>query len=128
MKTTDTTELAYIGDAVYEVFIRTYVLENMPGRINIMNRNVINFVKANSQAKAMKLMLEEDFLSEKEVMLFKRARNHTNTNHPRGVSPMAYKMATGFEALVGYFYVNEDKQRLEEFILKSIDLIGGKDE
>lgn len=128
LRVCDTTELAYMGDAVYEVYIRKYVLEHFRAKINEVNRKVIDFVRADGQAKAAKFMLSEGFLSETEESLYKRARNHTNTNHPRGTSPMTYKMATGFEAVVGYLYLTGDDVRLAEFIEKTVEILGGRDE
>ena len=61
-------------------------------------------------------MLEEDFLTEKEIELVKRARNHKSHKSPKNTDVVTYKMATGLEALIGYFYLKNQKKRLNEII------------
>ena len=114
--------LAYIGDAVYEVYIRKYVLGDAPAGVNRMNRRVIRYVCADGQAKIAKELIK-GFLSEDEIKLLKRGRNNTKTPKPRGSSPVDYKMATGFEALIGYLHLNGNVKRLEEIIRESIEII-----
>ncbi|MDY2959812.1 MAG: ribonuclease III domain-containing protein [Hornefia sp.] len=121
-KVTDTTALAYIGDAVYEVFIRRHVLESGLSKVDKMNRKVVRYVCADGQARIAKTLIK-GFLSDDEVKLLKRGRNNTKTPKPRGSSPMDYKMATGFETLIGYLYMRGDTKRLEEVIKESVEII-----
>ena len=130
----DTTKLAYIGDAVYEVYVRLKSAEVCGRHAGEMNKYTVHYVRADSQAKAARGMLrdiadnKEDveigaFYTEEEAALFRRARNRTNTAHPRGCTPAEYKLATGFEAVIGWLYIRGDEKRLEEVINKAILII-----
>ena len=121
-KLADTTLLAYIGDAVYELYIRLHVIESDIHSVNKMNRKAIEHVCADSQARIAKNLMK-GFLSDEEVKLLKRARNNTKTPKPRGSSQTDYKLATGFEALIGYLYLNEDFGRLKEVIDRAVELV-----
>jgi ribonuclease-3 family protein len=122
-KRSNTTTLAFLGDAVYEVFIRRHVMENARPNAHAMNRMAIRYVSAGGQALAVREMLREDFLSDEEVRLVKRARNHTNTARPRGATPAEYKLATGLEALIGGLYLSGERSRLREVVREAIRVI-----
>lgn len=122
IKTADTTKLAYIGDAVYEVYLRLKSAEACGRHAGDMNKYTVHYVRADSQAKAAK-KLAEDFYTEEELALFKRARNRTNTAHPRGCTPAEYKLATGFEAVIGWLYITGDSDRLGAVISEAISII-----
>lgn len=115
------TSLAYIGDAVYEVYVRQYVLEKNPIDVNKQNRMAIKFVRAEGQAYAIKKMLPN--LTEEEQMLVKRARNRKITSRPHNVQPVTYKLATAFEAFIGYLHLSGQKERLDEIVREAIELI-----
>ena len=121
-KTSNTTALAYMGDAVYEIYIRKYVLTDGHASVDKLTGRTISFVRADSQADVVKEMVKSGFLSDEETALVKRARNHTNTSRPRGATVVAYKWATGFEALLGFLYLKEDRGRLDEIIQKAIEI------
>ncbi|MFV0517682.1 MAG: Mini-ribonuclease 3 [Aminipila sp.] len=117
----NTTALAYMGDAVYEVYVRKYVLEENPIDINKQNKLAIKFVRAEGQALAIKKMLET--LTDMEVSLVKRARNRKITSKPNNADPVTYKLATAFEALIGYLYLSNDIKRMEEVIEQAMVII-----
>ena len=119
----DTTKLAYIGDAVYEVFIRMRSAETCGRHAGDMNKYTVHYVRAGSQAKAAK-GLADSFYTVDEETLFKRARNRTNTAHPRGCTPAEYKLATGFEAVVGWLYITGDSERLSAIVDEAVSIIG----
>ena len=123
IKLSDTTELAYIGDACFSLLVRQQVLSVHKGKIDQINRIVTKFVKAEGQAAAVRRMMADGFLTEEEEGLVKRARNHTNTNHPRSAGPVTYKMATGLEALVGYHYLAGNGERLDEIVKKAMEIV-----
>ena len=122
MRNADTTKLAYIGDAVYEVFIRMKSAGACSRRAGDMNRFTVHYVRAESQAKAARGLLDGIYTDD-ESALFKRARNRTNTAHPRGCTPAEYKLATGFEAVIGWLYIRDDITRLGEVISEAIMII-----
>jgi ribonuclease-3 family protein len=112
--------LALIGDAVYEVFIRTYIInENRDMNVHKVHLKSVAHVKAEAQSKYMKYILEE--LSEDELGVFKRARN-TKSNAPKNADISDYRWATGFEALIGYLYILDKSQRLNYLLNKIIGM------
>ncbi|MDK2903275.1 MAG: mini-ribonuclease [Clostridiales bacterium] len=102
--------LAYIGDAVYELFVRT----RMATRYNIsaheLNKKTVALVNAKAQAEMLKRL--EGMLNEEEADIVRRGRNTKSSNVPRHTSPIQYRYATGFEALIGYIYLKGDYDRL----------------
>ncbi|MBE6035045.1 MAG: ribonuclease III [Clostridiales bacterium] len=121
VKKVNTTALAYIGDAVYEVYVRKYVLEQDSVDVNKQNKLAVKFVRAEGQALAIKKMMET--LTDEERNLVKRARNRKITSKPQNADPVIYKLATAFEALVGFLYLSGDAERLEEVISQAMSLI-----
>ena len=116
-------QLALIGDGVYELFIRNTILSNnlelSAHKIHVM---AIGYVKAKSQSIIMHEI--EDKLTENESYIFKRGRNAKSATVPKNADVRDYRMATGFEALIGYLYLIGDTERLK-FIFNtaiSIDL------
>jgi len=111
-------KLAYIGDAVYEVYIRTYVMNNYRSNVNNLNRKAVSFVKAGAQARIVEYL--KPYLSEKEWAVVMRGRNHKVTTASKNADIKDYKLATGFEALIGQLYLKGEKERLEELIIHGI--------
>lgn len=122
IRTFNTTALAYLGDAVYEVRIRRMLLERGPLNVDKIHKTAVRYVSASGQAKAVKRLMD-GFLTEEEVKLVKRARNHRTSSRPRGSNPREYKLATGFEALVGYLEVVGDFERLDEVFDEAVRTI-----
>lgn len=116
-------QLALVGDGVYELFIRNSILSNnLELNAHKMHVKAIGYVKAKSQSIIMHEI--EDKLTENESYIFKRGRNAKSATVPKNADVRDYRMATGFEALVGYLYLIGDTERLE-FIFNtalSIDL------
>ena len=110
-------QLAIIGDGAYEVFIRNSILA-MDDQLsaNKIHKKAILYVKAQSQAKIIHEL--EDELLEDESYIYKRGRNTKSATVPKNADVRDYRMATGFEALVGYLYLIGNKERLE-FVLNS---------
>jgi ribonuclease-3 family protein len=103
--------LALVGDAVYEVFIRTYLIEkHRDMNAHKIHVKAVEHVKAHAQSEYMKFIIED--LSEEELSIFKRARNSKSGSTPKNADLNEYKWATGFEALVGYLYLSEKNERL----------------
>jgi ribonuclease-3 family protein len=117
------TVLAYIGDAIYEVYIRKYVIDTGIVHADRLHTAAVRFVKASAQAKIMKLMF--DGLPEEEQTLVKRARNRKPKTVPKNAEVLDYKWATAFEALLGYYYLTEQKTKLENAILIAINSVEG---
>ena len=110
-------QLALVGDGVYELFIRNYILsENIELSAHKIHVKAIGYVKAKSQAVIMHEI--EDKLTEDESYIYKRGRNAKSATVPKNADVRDYRMATGFEALVGYLYLTGNTERLE-FIFNS---------
>lgn len=114
-------QLALVGDGVYELFIRSYILsENMDLNAHKMHIKAIGYVKAKSQAAIMHRIEAE--LNEDESYIYKRGRNAKSHTVPKNAEVRDYKMATGFEALVGYLYLIGNKERLEYIFNTAISI------
>ncbi|MDD7511090.1 MAG: ribonuclease III domain-containing protein [Peptostreptococcaceae bacterium] len=127
-KEINTTALAYIGDAVYEVYIRGHMLKTRGFNVDALHKKAIDYVSATGQAKAMKALLKANFLSDEEKILCRRAKNRKIISKPRYVEPMVYKNATAFEALIGKLYLDEMMSRLEEVVDFAIKTVEEKNE
>ncbi|WP_159437246.1 Mini-ribonuclease 3 [Mobilibacterium timonense] len=121
----NTSTLAFLGDAVYEVAIRRMLVENGMNNADRLHRAAVKYVSAEGQSRAVK-ELSRDFLTPEEIRLVKRGRNHRTTSHPRNVDPRKYKQATGFEALLGYLELSGDRERLDQVITEAIHVINGR--
>ncbi|MGH4120690.1 Mini-ribonuclease 3 [Clostridium sp.] len=112
--------LAIVGDAVYEVFIRTYLVEkNRDMNAHKIHIKAVSYVKAHAQSEYMKFFIE--YLDEEELSIFKRARNSKSGTIPKNADLTEYKWATGFEALVGFLYLSEKNERLNYVFEKIIN-------
>lgn len=114
--------LAYIGDAVYEVHVREHVLVTGQTKARQLHFMSVDYVKAASQAKALREMMR-GYLTGEEMSQAKRARNHRSSSVPRHADPVDYKLATAFEALIGYLYLRGDRKRMEDIIGEAIRII-----
>ena len=118
--------LAYIGDAVYELMIRS-ILVSMGNRpVNKLNKDATSLVKAGAQSEIIKLI--SDNLSEEEYTVFKRGRNSSPHTMAKNASMTDYKYATGFEALIGFLYLDNRCDRALELVKLGIDLYLNKND
>lgn len=114
-------QLAFLGDAVYEFLVRGYVINNYNTNVNRMHKEAVKFVKASSQMKIIKQL--ENELSEEENKVVKRGRNAKVTSSPKNADLMDYRYATGFEALFGYLYLNNKMDRITTLFNKCVQII-----
>lgn len=104
--------LAYLGDTVYETYIREYLIrQNTQRKVNDLHKLAIKYVKAKAQATIIHEIEIE--LTEEESKIYKRGRNQKSNTSPKNADIIDYKHATGFEALVGYLYLNNEIERLQ---------------
>ena len=106
--------LAYIGDSIYDIMSREYVMKNHLGKINDLHRTVSTLVSARAQASFMKDILENNILTDIEESIYIRGKNQKNNSKAKNASIMEYKLATGLEAVFGYLYLEKNFERLEE--------------
>ena len=108
--------LAYIGDAVFEIYVRKHALSSGITKVNNLHKKVIEFTSGSSQAKFIKDLINNNVLTDEEIAIYKRGRNsHVNSNR-KNIDLANYLDATGFEALIGYLYLKGNVERLEELI------------
>ena len=112
---------AYVGDCVYELYIRTYLVDRTNLNPHKLHIEAFQYVKAGNQAAYLKELYED--LNEEEKDIVRRGRNANNHHLPKNSNVQEYMYATAFEALIGYLYLNQNykrvKQIIEEFILKN---------
>lgn len=106
--------LAYIGDAVYEVVIRTIIVEKGNAPVSKLHHKASSLVKAIAQKEAMEKIMP--FLNEEEEAVYKRGRNAKSYTSAKNASVIDYRIATGFEALMGYLYLTGKNERMFELI------------
>lgn len=112
-------QLAYVGDAVYELLVRTYLLkEKMP--VNKLHRTTISYVKAEAQANIVHSL--DELLDEKEKQMVKKGRNAKSNTVPKNANLIDYKYATGLETLFGYLYLTKQDSRINELFEKIISM------
>ena len=115
--------LAYIGDVVYELYIRKHVISNSHEQVNKLHKKTVKYVSAKAQAKVVENLKEQFTDEEKDII--RRGRNAEANTVPKNTDVITYKIATGFEALIGYLYLLNNETRLEYIITKSIEIIEG---
>ncbi|MBR2678955.1 MAG: ribonuclease III [Bacilli bacterium] len=108
--------LAYLGDSIYENYVRKYLINKGIGNVNDLQTDAITYVSAKSQAKYLQDMIDKEMLSEDELAVVKRARNYKTTSHPKNCDIVTYKYATGLEALIGYLDLKDNKERIDEIM------------
>ena len=119
----NTTTLAYLGDAVFEVIVREKIIREKPGDVNRSHHTAVRYVSAAGQALAARNMVAENFLTDEELAIYKRARNHRSMSRPQHADPKEYKIATGFEALLGFLYLADDRERLREIASEAVRIV-----
>lgn len=114
--------LAYLGDTIYEDYIRKYLIKKGISNVKDLQNESINYVSAKAQAKFLTELVDKNFFSDEELNVIKRARNHKTGSHPKNCDIVTYKYATGLEALIGYLELLENKNRIDEIMKEIIGL------
>lgn len=112
--------LAYLGDAIYEVYIRESLINKGINKVERLQEESVKYVSAKGQAKILDNLINTGILNEEETDIVKRGRNYKRSAHPKNTDIVTYKYATGFETLIGYLYLT-NKDRLNE-ILNQIEV------
>ncbi|UUV98604.1 Mini-ribonuclease 3 [Vagococcus luciliae] len=118
--------LAYVGDAIYETYIRDYLVKSGQTRPNQLHRLATHYVSAKAQHYLIEQMMEQGLLTDEEQDMYRRGRNAKSHTSAKNTSVSVYRSSTGFEALMGYLHLTEQKERLEEVIAWCIQTIGEK--
>ena len=117
--------LAYIGDAVYDLIIRTLVVNKGNQQVQKLHKETITMVQASAQARMITALNGQ--LSEEEHAVYKRGRNAKSASPAKNQSISDYHKATGFEALLGYLYLKKDWKRMLELIRAGLDVLEDKE-
>lgn len=118
--------LAYMGDAVYELHVREYLIYTGQVKPNQLHQKAISFVSGKAQASVILHFLDTGFLSEEEERVVARGRNAKSGSIPKNTSVQTYRYSTAFEALIGYHYLLKNQGRLTELLEASVQLIEGR--
>ena len=113
--------LAYIGDCVYELIIRTNLVYMGNAPVNTLNKKASDYAKAGTQAKIIEAVMEE--LTEEEQVAYKRGRNAHSFSKAKNATAGDYRKATGFESLLGYLYLQKKFDRITEIVKKGWEAI-----
>ena len=114
--------LAYIGDAIYDLVIRTIVVERGNTSPNKLHKKTVKYVSAVVQAQLIDGLYEE--LTKEEQEIYRRGRNAKSYTTAKNASVIEYRKATGFEALCGYLYLTGKQERMLTLVKKSVELVG----
>lgn len=116
--------LAYIGDGVYEMIVRTKVMNHGSTQVNNMHKKSARLVNAGTQARIIRHLLEDEDLTPEETTIYKRGRNAKSATTAKHATVADYRTATGLEALCGYLYLNGRITRLVALVSKGLEKIG----
>lgn len=108
--------LAYLGDSIYEIYVREYLIRKNIQKVNELQKEAVKYVSARGQYSYLKLMIDNSFLTEEELSIVNRARNHKSHAQPKNTDIITYKHSTGLEALIGYLYLDNNKKRIDEIM------------
>ena len=115
--------LAYIGDCVYENYVRHFLVNNNISNVDDLQTKSIEYVSAKNQAKYLNMLIKENFFNEEELSVIRRARNYKSSRHPKNCDIITYKHATALEAIIGYLDLSGKEERINEIMNK---ILGGK--
>lgn len=112
---------AYVGDCVYELYVRSHLVDKTRLKPHMLHIKTIEYVKASAQSKILKKINE--ILTDEEKEIVRRGRNTENHHLPKNANPQDYMYATAFEALIGYLYLTKRDERLQEILKETIKVI-----
>lgn len=118
--------LAYLGDAIYEVYVREYLLGDGQVKPQQLHNHAVRYVAAHAQASILHHWKETDMLTEEEIKIVRRGRNAKSKSKAKNMSISDYKHATAFEALIGFHYLMNHDERLEHLHEDAISFINEK--
>ncbi|MDF1509178.1 Mini-ribonuclease 3 [Robertmurraya sp. DFI.2.37] len=115
--------LAYMGDAVFEVYVREHLIQNGRVKPHHLHKEATKYVSAKAQAKIIRHFLEQRLLTEEEIAVVMRGRNAKSGTVPKNTDVQTYRYGTAFEALIGYLYLLKKEERLDEIVLQSFAVV-----
>lgn len=120
--------LAYMGDAVLEIYVRHHLLKQGMTKPNDLHKQSSRYVSAKSQASMLFALEEQGFFTEEEKAVLRRGRNAKSGTVPKNTDVQTYRYSTAFEAVIGYLFLEKKEARLEELIKKALEKRDGREE
>ncbi|MDO4962497.1 MAG: ribonuclease III domain-containing protein [bacterium] len=108
--------LAYLGDSIYETYIRLYLIEKGICKVKELQEKSIKYVSAKAQSSFLKQIIDNNMLNIDELDIVTKARNHKNNHKPKNTDIITYKHATALEALIGYLYYKNDYEKIKQIM------------
>ena len=108
--------LAYLGDTVYENYVRLFLIKKGINHVKELQEQSLNYVSAKSQSKILKELINQNVFNSEELEVIKRARNSKTNSHPKNTDIITYKEATSLEAIIGYLKLKKNIERIEELM------------
>ncbi len=108
--------LAYLGDTIYENYVRHFLVRKNIGHVDLLQKEAVKYVSAKNQSAYLHKLIDNNFLTDEELDVVKRARNYKTTSHPKSCDIITYKYATGLEALLGYLDLSGRNTRIDEIM------------
>ena len=118
--------LAYLGDGVFEIYIRHHLIQSGKVRPNFLHKEATNYVSAKAQSQIIHDLLDAELLTEEERAVVRRGRNAKSGSIPKNTDVQTYRYSTAFEALMGYLFLSGQEDRLEEIITIAIKQVEEK--
>ena len=120
--------LAYVGDSIYDFFIRDRLIRDCSGSLNKINSKKKDLVCAKAQSDIMEFYLEKELLTEEELSVYRRARNHKSQSRSNNYDIGDYRPATGFEAVLGYLHYQNEGERLQKLMEAGLSFLLEREE
>ncbi len=108
--------MAYIGDGYYELYVRNFLINKNIAKVKDLQTEAIKYVSAVNQSRFLDNLIKQNLLTEGEMTIVLRSRNHKVNHKPKNVDILTYKHATALESLIGYLYLSNNNERLEEIM------------
>ena len=124
VKQMNSTMLAFVGDSYYDLKIREMLCRRGINKPKRLHQLAVKYVSAHAQATTLTYLIENRLLSDKELEVVKKGRNTKSRSVPKNTDVLTYTHSTAFEALIGYLYLTNQTQRLEEIVAYSIEFKG----
>lgn len=118
--------LAYMGDAVFETYVRRHLLQRGKVKPHLLHREGTRYVSAKAQCQILFKMLDNEILTRDELAVVMRGRNAKSGSVPKNTDVQTYRYSTAFEALMGYLFLKGEENRLEELIVQAFDCVDEK--
>lgn len=113
--------LAYLGDTIYENYVRRHLISLGINHVNDLQTRAVSYVSAKNQAKFLQTLIDQDFFTEGELSVIRRARNYKSSSHPKNCDIVTYKHATALEAVIGYLDLSQKQDRINEMMIQILE-------